>query len=110
MPLVPRAILREEGARLIQRMISHRPFRRMMERQGIDLTGSWWRLIEHKIFAAMGRCPLCTNAHICRSWLDSDGPSAEYVRFCPNAEIIETCRILSPGVARPEREAGDPSG
>ena len=100
---------RQTEIRLIERMIAHRPFRRMMARQGIDLAGSWWREFEQHIFGAMGRCRLCANAHLCRSWLDSDRPRAEYVRFCPNAGIIEACRILSPDAVLRKSEACDPS-
>jgi len=97
-----------EAARVIRWQVSHRPFHRMMARQGIDLAGPWWRELEPHIFAALRRCRLCANELTCRRWLDSDRPRADYVRFCPNSGIIETCRILNPGAAPLKPEACEP--
>ena len=109
MSLVSKSASRQTKARIIERMISHRPFHRMMTRQGIDLTGSWWREFEQHIFGALRRCRRCANAHVCGAWVKSDRPRAEYVRFCPNAGVIEACRILSPNGALLKPEACDPS-
>src|SRR5579864_7565007 len=98
-----------EAARVVRWQASHRPFRRMMARQGIDLAGPWWREFESHIFEALQRCRLCANEETCRSWLDADHPRADYVRFCPNSGVIETCRILHPGAALLNPEACEPS-
>src|SRR5689334_4902750 len=92
-----------EAARVIQWQISHRPFHRMIDRQGIDLAGTWWREFEPHIFEALRRCRLCANVQRCLAWLEKAGPRAEYVRFCPNSGIIETCRILHPDASEASR-------
>ena len=48
------------------------------------------------MFEALRRCGSCAAAAECRSWLDGEDRRARYVTFCPNAPVIETCRILDP--------------
>ncbi len=84
---------REQRRCLIERIAAHRLFHRMTARQGIDLTGGWWHGLEDKVFAALEKCELCARKKACRDWLEADGPLASYVTFCPNAGLIETCRI-----------------
>jgi len=76
MSLVSKSASRQTKARVIEQVISHRRFHRMMARQGIDLTGSWWRGFEQDIFGALRRCRFCPNAQTCYAWLDSDSPQS----------------------------------
>lgn len=101
MPLSPKPNRREVERRVIERTRAHRLFHRMVSRQGIDLTGRWSRGLEAAIFRALGKCTRCADARACRRWLDSEHPLASYVAFCPNAELIETCRILDPNALPP---------
>jgi hypothetical protein len=76
----------------------------MTARQGIDFTVGWWRGLEDKVFKALQKCELCANKKACRDWLAADGGRASYIAFCPNAGLIETCRILDRGTSRPNIE------
>ncbi|MGO8914456.1 MAG: DUF6455 family protein [Stellaceae bacterium] len=87
---------REKQRRAIERMVAHQLFHRMITCQGIDLVGGWRRGLEEMIFHALRKCELCASTQVCRDWLRSDCRRASYVAFCPNAELIETCRILDP--------------
>ena len=96
MSLASKSTRREEQRRAIERMAAHRLFHRMVSRQGVDLTGRWWQGQQDKILQALRKCELCANARACRGWLQSDGRRASYVALCPNAGLIETCRIIDP--------------
>jgi len=104
MSLGARANCREEERRAIERARSHQLFHQMMRRQGIDPTARWSRSLEDMIFRALGACRGCASTERCRRWLQADGPLASYVAFCPNAELVETCRLLDP--AAPALDAG----
>ncbi len=101
MPLAAKPNRRELEHRVIERMRGHQLFHRMVSRQGIDLSGRWSRGLEDAIFRALGNCKRCVEAQACRRWLEADRPLATYVAFCPNAELIETCRILDPKAPAP---------
>ena len=101
MSLAARPNRRELERRVIAGMRAHHLFHRMVDRQGIDLTGRWSRDVEDAIFRALGECKRCADAQACRRWLEADYPLASYVAFCPNAELIETCRILDPKAPAP---------
>lgn len=109
MSLASRPDRRETQRHVIERMRSHQLFRRMVSRQGIDLTARWSRELEDMIFRAMGGCTSCATAQACRRWLDADRPLASYVAFCPNAELIETCRLLDPAAPPPGAGPGQTS-
>jgi hemerythrin-like domain-containing protein len=106
---------RELRRRAIERMLAHRPFHRMLSRQGVDLARCWEDGLERMIFEALHLCERCANTGGCRDWLRSDRERASYVAFCPNALLIEACRIIDPdalplGDERPEdRVPGEPS-
>lgn len=42
---------------------------------------------------ARSRCLMCTQAHLCRFWLDQAGPTAQVPDFCVNAAFLESCRL-----------------
>jgi hypothetical protein len=88
--------LREKQRRAVGRMVAHMLFHRMVTRQGIELAGCWRLGLEEMIFQALRKCELCASTRMCRGWLQSDRRRASYVAFCPNAELIETCRIQDP--------------
>ena len=88
---------REQRRNAIERRMAHRLFHRMAARQGIDFTGGWWHGLEAKVFEALQKCELCPSKNACRAWLASEGGRASYIAFCPNAGLIETCRILDRG-------------
>ncbi len=106
---------REVQHRAIERMLAHRPFHRMLSRQGIDLARCWEHGLERMIFEALHICERCASKEACRHWLRSDRARASYVAFCTNALLVETCRIIDPdapplGDGRPEdRVPGEPS-
>jgi hemerythrin-like domain-containing protein len=85
-------------------MVEHRFFHRMVTRQGVDLAGAWRLGFGDRIFAALGRCEACPHAQSCRAWFRLQSPPASYIAFCPNAKLIETCRILDSGA--PSLETG----
>jgi hypothetical protein len=89
---------REEQFQLLRRLLAHRPFRRMLAREGIDLQDSWWRGSEEMILRALARCAACAGSGACRAWLEEVHPPGTYPSFCPNSAVIEACRAL-------EREA-----
>lgn len=80
---------------LYRRVRTHQLFRRMMSRQGIDLSGSWWRGFEGTIFRGLRRCAECPEKTLCKSWLGRPTPRG-YPSFCRNTGTIEACRILDP--------------
>jgi len=96
MSLGTRANCREGERRAIERARSHQLFHRMVRHQGIDPTAQWSRPLADMIFQALGACRRCASAELCRQWLQADRALASYVAFCPNAELIETCRLLDP--------------
>jgi hypothetical protein len=81
---------------LLRQMWSHRKFRRMLVRQGVDLETNPWRDTEHLLFRALGSCSHCRERETCRGWFAGSEPRASYIRFCPNSETIETLRITGP--------------
>jgi hypothetical protein len=105
MAKVPFASDRDDSLRLFQGKESHRLFRRMMSRQGIDLTGGWWHGSEEMIFRALRTCSMCRQTEACRSWLEQEQPRRTYLSFCPN-RAIEACRLMDPHA--PELEASAP--
>jgi hemerythrin-like domain-containing protein len=85
-------------------MAEHRLFHRMVTRQGVDLAGALRLGFGDRIFAALRRCEACPHPQSCRAWFRSQSPPASYIAFCPNATLIETCRILDSGA--PSLETG----
>jgi Family of unknown function (DUF6455) len=75
------------------RTIAHRPFRRMLARQGIDPTRGW-NGCEELIFRAMRTCSGCATPETCRSWLAGNHPRGTYPSFCANGATFEACRII----------------
>lgn len=96
--------------RMVYRILLHRPFRQLLRRQGIDLTDKSWRPFDHMIFRALHRCASCAAREACRQWLTRAHPEASYPTFCPNGEVIETCRILDPHAAPPTKEESEIAG
>ncbi|HVA13276.1 MAG TPA: DUF6455 family protein [Stellaceae bacterium] len=80
---------------LLRRMWSHRLFRRMLVRQGVDLETNSWRGTEHLLFRALDSCSHCREKETCRAWLAGCEPGASYIRFCPSSETIEALRIIA---------------
>jgi len=80
---------------LAQRLWSHRLFRRMLARQGVDPSTAATRESETLLYRALDRCAHCSNKEACRGWLAGDAPAASYIRFCPNSETIEVLRITA---------------
>jgi Family of unknown function (DUF6455) len=78
-----------------RRLMSHRPFSRMLERLNIGLAGPWWRGFEDLIFRAVGRCASCPRTADCRRWLAQGHPGELSPGFCRNAGAIAACRILA---------------
>ena len=112
MSLASKSTRREQERRAIGRMLAHRLFHRMVARQGVELSGHPWPELQNRILQALRKCELCANARACRAWLRSDGRRASYVALCPNATLIETCRILDPAAPSLSDEApvaGEPS-
>ncbi len=70
-------------------------FYKMIARQGIDLAGGWSRGLEAMIQVALQSCNRCAHKTACESWLKRRR-TQDYPGFCPNAGIIEACRILDP--------------
>jgi uncharacterized protein DUF6455 len=80
---------------LARRMASHRLFHRMIARQQIELDWIHWADMESSIYRGLHTCSHCPAKAACTAWFASNEPSSSYVRFCPNAETIETLRIMS---------------
>lgn len=78
---------------LMHRMWSHRLFRRMLQRQQIDLSAAAWSETEAIVYRALDNCAHCKQKATCRAWLAGAAPPAGYMRFCPNSEAIEALRI-----------------
>lgn len=78
---------------LARRIWSHRLFRRMLHRQGIDPRKSAWRETEALLCRGLHRCARCAEHEACHAWLAGAEADAGYVRFCPNSETIEVLRI-----------------
>lgn len=103
MPQPDQRTPREREIRAIYRILSHRLFRRMIHRQGIDFTEHWWRSFDEMIFRALRRCAACGSRDACRAWLAEGHPQEMYPGFCPNGDVIAACRILDPrGAAHAE--------
>ncbi len=96
MPRPSQPTPRQQDIRLFYRILSHRLFRQMLRRQGIDLTESWWRGFDTMIFGALHRCAACSGRDACRAWLAEHHPGEICPSFCPNGQVIEACRILDP--------------
>jgi Family of unknown function (DUF6455) len=101
---------REREIRIIYRILSHRLFRQVIQRQGIDFTQRWWRSFDGMIFSAMRRCAACGSRDACRAWLAEDRPRESCPSFCPNGGVIEACRILNPRAAPPAPEEVEIAG
>jgi hypothetical protein len=87
--------LAKERYRSARRLAAHRLFRRMIARQQIDLATIHCVAAEHSLYRALHTCAHCPAKAACAAWLASNQPAKSYVRFCPNAEMIETLRILA---------------
>jgi hypothetical protein len=93
MSRLPAPKLHEAQLRLYRNIMAHRPFRRVLARLGIDLSGSWWRGSEDMIARALNVCANCREVEACHRWLEQAPASQPYPSFCPNGKIIEACRI-----------------
>lgn len=100
----------QQQIRFLYRILSHRLFRQMLRRQGIDLAESWWRGFDAMIFGALRRCAACSGRDACRAWLAEPHPTETCPSFCPNAEVIAACRILDPRAAPPRAEEIEVAG
>lgn len=78
-----------------RRLAAHRLLRRMIARQQIALEAIRCVNAEHSIYKALHTCSNCPVKAQCTAWLGSGAPAKSYVRFCPNAETIETLRIMA---------------
>ena len=68
----------------------------MIERLDVD-TGKLVRRGMGEAYAeARAKCLRCCNTRECLSWLEAWQPGSDAPRFCPNAELFEACRRLSP--------------
>lgn len=100
----------DERRKLVLRYIERHPlFERMAARRGIDLAGRWWTGLESMLLRALGRCRHCGQSKACRRWLVSAAASEDYPAFCPNARVLEACRIMDPGAPGPGARQVDPS-
>lgn len=70
-------------------MRAHALFRRMMSRQGVDITGSWWPGSGQMMFSALRQCSACKRPKSCREWLDEEYHRQKYPSFCPNATMSD---------------------
>ena len=98
---------RERQRRVIAAMAEHRLFHRMVIRQGVDLAGALRLGFGDQILKALRQCVACPNPQSCRAWFRAQRPPASYVAFCPNAKLIETCRILDSGATPFETGASE---
>lgn len=98
-----RRVYDSERRKLVLRHIERHPlFERMAARRGIDLAGRWWTGLESMLLRALGRCRGCGQSRACRRWLLSAAAAGEaYPAFCPNAQMLEACRIMDPGAPAP---------
>jgi Family of unknown function (DUF6455) len=97
----------EDRVRLLYRMRARELFWRMLQRQGIDPGRRWWFGSETMVARAVDKCAACPAIAACRSWFSA--PQSERVPgFCPNARVIEACRIMD-GAAMP-LELAEPRG
>lgn len=69
-------------------------FVQMVSRQHLDLESVPWSGSKAMVADALRDCAQCPSEKACRAWLRSARPAMSYVRFCPNAERIETLRIM----------------
>lgn len=69
-------------------------FERMVSRQRVDLASVPWSRSQSVIAEALSNCTRCPSKMACSAWLDGAQPPMSYVQFCPNAERIETLRIM----------------
>lgn len=90
-----RPSLPEANYGLVRRFTAKRLFHRMVSRQHIRLDQVPWREAEAIIYRALHTCSHCTEKAACTAWLARNEPSLGYVRFCHNAEAIETLRIMA---------------
>ena len=78
---------------LAHRIWSHRLFRRMLEKQGIDPRTATSGETERLLYRGLYCCAHCREKETCQAWLADEHSDASYVRFCPNSETIEALRI-----------------
>jgi hypothetical protein len=109
MPRPTAPISLEAQLRLLRRLTAHRPFRSMLARQGIALGAPWWRGSEDTIVRALDACSHCAESQACRAWLERAPRHEPYPGFCPNAKVIEVCRILALEPQRPDEAPTEPS-
>lgn len=84
-----------ERRRRLLRELAIRPlFRKMAARQGVDVTGTWGRGLEDMVLAGLERCAACPQPKGCQAWLARTGHCLGTPPFCPNARLLEACRIM----------------
>jgi hypothetical protein len=86
--------LRRTWFRAFQRIASHRLFRAMAARQGVDVLAQCRPETEDALFHAIRACVACRHAEACRLWQEIPAPSEPYPAFCANASYWEACRGL----------------
>ena len=64
----------------------------MMERLEINPVIAARRAGGLALAQARSRCLMCTQAHLCRFWLDQAGSTVRAPDFCPNAAFLESCQ------------------
>jgi len=75
-----------------RRIVAHRLFVAMLERQGTDVAAECRPESEAAFFAAMRTCTSCPHGVACRLWLELDRPGAGHPSFCPNGRYFDACR------------------
>jgi len=85
----------QDRFRLARRIAARRRFHRMLARQQINLESASWREVEEIVLRAVHACSHCREVPACSAWLAGAEPPLRYLRFCPNAEAIETLRIMA---------------
>jgi hypothetical protein len=78
--------------RAIKRIASHRLFRAMAMRQGVDVLGECRPETEAELFRAMRTCVACPHLDACRIWLEMPCARDPFPSFCPNARYWEAHR------------------
>lgn len=101
-----------ERRRRLLREIAIRPlFRKMAARLGIDVTRAWGRGLEDMLLAGLERCAACAQPKGCQAWLARAGHALGTPPFCPNARLLEACRIMDPyAILPPVRGGARPAG
>jgi hypothetical protein len=90
-----RPSLAEAEHGLLRRMWSHRLFRRMLARQGIDPVKARCGGTENMLYRALHTCSHCGKKELCSAWLAGSEPPATYVRFCPIPRRSKRCALAN---------------